>query len=69
VKRASGQALAQLLASRAGDIVEFWDEMKGDIPELADVSAEEAATALGTWLSRLPGGVWDTRIPPPDVRA
>jgi hypothetical protein len=53
-------ALAQLLLSRAGDLVESWDETTFE-----GVSQEAAAEQIARWLKGLPGKGWDGRLPHP----
>ena len=57
--------LARVLLSQAGNIVEFRTDMLESYPELQHVTTKDIALQLTTWLQRLPGESWDTRLPNP----
>jgi len=62
------EALAYALLGQAGDLIEFWHDYlrSGKLPDnLAGVDVEEAAEQLTQWLKRLPGDIWDNRLPLP----
>lgn len=65
ITRDQRAALAGMLLTQAGNLVEFWSEYTASEPELADVDAHTAAVVLGVWLRRLPGDGWDTRLVEP----
>lgn len=57
--------LAAALLMQAGNLVEFRDHyLDGDAYEgLRKASSEDIAAQLSTWLKRLPGDYWDSRLP------
>lgn len=60
------EALAALLISKAGDLVEFWSEQIKDDPQfevLETIDADQAAHQLAVWLQRLPGDSWCVMLP------
>lgn len=60
------RALARILIQQAGNIVEMWEESKGqgyDEEVLRDVNSWDAGVQLAVWLKDLPGDDWDTRLP------
>jgi hypothetical protein len=61
VTRAQKAALAALLIDRASVIVEFWGEHDPDLA--AQVTVDEAAEQLATWLKVLPGNSWSDLLP------
>lgn len=66
LNKAQKEALAALLISKAGDLVEFWQEMIEDDPAaevLQSIDANDAARQLATWLHRLPGDSWSVMLP------
>lgn len=60
--REQKSALAFLAMSRVADIIEFWHEIVNDYPELRDVDPREAKEVLASWMRKLPGDAWDTRL-------
>lgn len=60
------QALALELLSKAGDLLEFWDEQMFLNDLLNEVTAAAAGKQLAIWLKNLPGSMWDKRIPLPE---
>ena len=59
------QELASLLLQKAGDIVEYWDEIKRDNDIFSNVDSRDIADTLGKWLAKLPGNAWDVRLTDP----
>lgn len=56
--------VARALVDAAGTIVEFCHE-RFEGTSVEDVPATLVAEQLARWLRRLPGDVWDTRLPDP----
>ena len=56
------RAVAERLIIQAGSLVENWTEVTAGDERLDGVSAEDAAQAIGSWLFKLPGSSWDTRL-------
>lgn len=60
------EALAKLLLTRAGDILDDWLTLTTDYKDLRGLSEEEAGLLLADWLKSLPGESWDDRLPDQD---
>jgi hypothetical protein len=56
-------ALVALLLTQAGNAVEVWEDLQERNESLQGITAEEAALQFALWLQRLPGTVWDERLP------
>jgi hypothetical protein len=65
LNREQKAALAGALFSKAGDLVEFWNELAAEDPELDGIDATTAAQQLANWLKYLPTKGWDDRLPRP----
>lgn len=64
-RNAQREALAMLLLSKAGDILDDWLTLTTDYKDLRGLSEEDAAKMLSEWLRGLPGEGWDARLPEP----
>lgn len=62
LNRTDKERLAFLVMSRVADIVEFWGESGITPSDLAHLSAVEVQAQLATWMSKLPGNLWDERL-------
>ena len=60
--RKQQEALAGLVMQQVANIKEY-PEMREGEPELADVSSEEIGKQLSIWMRKLPGTIWDNRLP------
>ena len=63
--REQQRELAALVMGRIADIAEFWEEMTEDSPSLTEADYHAACAQLARWANRLPGDIWDTRLPDP----
>jgi len=57
------EALVLHLLNQIGNSVEFWDETQKANESLQGISVEEARLQYALWLEKLPGKVWDKRLP------
>lgn len=53
--------VAARLLIEAGTLVEFWTE-KTEHTDAEGIPTDFARDCLNTWLKRLPGDAWDTRL-------
>lgn len=56
------EALAAVLIRKAGDLVEFFEEITEGNDALVGVTGDQVRRQLSIWLGRLPGDAWDTRL-------
>lgn len=60
--RKQQEALASLVMAQVANLLEY-SEMRESEHELEDVSVEEIGKQLSIWMKKLPGTIWDTRLP------
>ena len=60
--RKQQEALASLVMQQVANLKEY-SEMRDSEPELAEVSSEEIGKQLSIWMKKLPGTIWDNRLP------
>jgi glutaredoxin-related protein len=60
--RKQQEALASLVMQQVANLKEY-SEMRDSEPDLADVSSDEIGKQLSIWMKKLPGTIWDTRLP------
>jgi glutaredoxin-related protein len=60
--RKQQEALASLVMHQVANLKEY-PEMREGEPDLANVSAEEIGKQLSIWMKKLPGTIWDNRLP------
>jgi hypothetical protein len=69
MERALKGVLAEYVIHLVADMFDDWDAVVEGQPQLAEVSAPEAAEVVGHWMRYLPGRGWDDRLPnEPDHR-
>jgi hypothetical protein len=63
--RKQKELLAFAVMQRAASLLEDWDEAttRGWHQDLADIDRDEAAHVIAGWMKKLPGTLWDTRLP------
>ncbi|MBF6085192.1 hypothetical protein IU485_27850 [Nocardia cyriacigeorgica] len=69
MKRQHREALALAAIHQVANLVEGWPDLleEGVLdPVLEDLDPAEAAQQLGKWMARLPGRLWDDRLPLPE---
>jgi hypothetical protein len=59
--RKQKEALAFAVMSQAANLIEFWSE-NSETYGIDDIDPNEARKQIAAWMSRLPGGAWDTRL-------
>lgn len=62
LSKAQKEAIVFALMAKAGDIVEYWTEQGG----LDGIPADIGAAYICSLMRRMPGTIWDTRIPQGD---
>lgn len=63
--REQQRLLVRAVLSQVGNLVEF----QSDYADIADLDPVAVREQLARWMGRLPGTVWDVRLPDPDVAA
>ena len=62
LSRRQQEALAYLVMQQAANLKEY-PELRESEPDLDGVSSEAIARQLSIWMKKLPGSIWDTRLP------
>lgn len=60
--RKQQEALASLVLSRVADIAEY-EEIRELSDEIKELPTEQIKLQLSVWMKKLPGTIWDNRLP------